>query len=1209
MPISPISGRNNRKLDKQNIYMNMNKNIHTALRGTLTALLLMVGVSTWAEEPEPTVNVAKIGETPYATLQAAISAATDGQTVELIADITETATYTIDGKQIIIDLGTFTITASHSSDNSHNETKVFDIKSTGNLTITGTGGITDAKVSAIFYNAGTLTINSGNYTTTIDDYGVVVNDGGTCTVNGGTLTGAYAAIYTNGTNSVTVNNGTLNGAWIGIQANAGTTLDVKGGTITASNLSKKYPGIQLKGEGTVATISAGTISGFNGVVVLENSSLTVSGTANIMGNNIAVTGNGDSHGTTININGGTITNDNDVAIYHPQNGTLSITDGTITGKTALEVRSGNVTISGGTFTATASEYTCKPNGNGNTTVGAALAIAQHTTKKDIAVTISGGTFEGIKAISESNPQNNDPAPKVDMSVSAGDFKGGITVTDVQGGFISGGTYSEAFPATYCVEGNAPYVDAEGHCTIVTTETAPADAEALSDGSYYKVLNNAVTAAGTTPTTIEVLKEPVAASITIPDVADITFSIADGVELKKPITNSGALTITSGTTSGAITIADVAATVKIASGVNTTSAIALSTELQTENVLKSSTTKESGYTTYWVEKKFEATVALTGEVTAEQTDAANALAANTSIKEVTGLATNQSLTITVKSVTLEGENDAEKKLTKATFDVKLFGEDGQEVSSVADPGITFRLPIHSSISGTSWVNLWHGDDAISGMNVISSSYVTVTTTSFSPFSYEIIETPIAQIGKTKYASVANAIDKATSTETEITLLQSVSEGISVGEGKNVKLTIGSLTVSGTITNNGILTIADGTISGAISNTGTGTLTISGTANITGAVSASAGTLAISGGTINNAITTTGTAGLNITGGTMDHTISVGGSGTNTISGGDFAEALTATAGTLTISGGNFSKEGDNAIYANTGTINITGGTFNNTTASAINPTSGSILISGGTFNQAPVSSLCVAGYLPLKNDANKFDVKDRWDIVDDTDLSLNPHLTNGNYTVKTAEYQRHHGMVSAGNAETMYGTICLPFAIKDQLTGMTLYKATEISGSTLTITAATYPVSAGTPLIFELGAKASNMTVTSSAGEGIAVNTEATNLTYGTYLRGTYTRQNITTGLENIYYLNGDTFHQAVSSLTVPAYRAYLDTSGSQSAKPMVLSIVKEGDEEQTTGISALETLEGMTAVYDLNGRKQSGLQRGINILRRADGSTIKVMVK
>ncbi len=47
-----------------------------------------------------------------------------------------------------------------------------------------------------------------------------------------------------------------------------------------------------------------------------------------------------------------------------------------------------------------------------------------------------------------------------------------------------------------------------------------------------------------------------------------------------------------------------------------------------------------------------------------------------------------------------------------------------------------------------------------------------------------------------------------------------------------------------------------------------------------------------------------------------------------------------------------------------------------------------------------------------------------------------------------------------------------------------------------------------------------------------------------------------------------------------------------------------------TGISTVETmnLEGCE-VYSINGTKLNGLQRGVNIVRKADGTTVKVMKK
>lgn len=120
----------------------------------------------------------------------------------------------------------------------------------------------------------------------------------------------------------------------------------------------------------------------------------------------------------------------------------TITGGSITGgNTGIEIRAGELTLNDCALEATAEEFSCEPNGNGATTAGAAIAIAQHTTKKDIAVTINGGSFKGVKALNESNPQVNDPAPQVKLSIDGGTFIGDISTADVTG-FIKGGTFTD-----------------------------------------------------------------------------------------------------------------------------------------------------------------------------------------------------------------------------------------------------------------------------------------------------------------------------------------------------------------------------------------------------------------------------------------------------------------------------------------------------------------------------------------------------------------------------------------------------------------------------------------------------------------------------------------------------------------------------------------------------------------------------------------------
>src|SRR5699024_6805159 len=83
-------------------------------------------------------------------------------------------------------------------------------------------------------------------------------------------------------------------------------------------------------------------------------------------------------------------------IFHPQEGELFINGGFVTGVgAAVEIRSGSLTVTGNAvLTAKCMQFDIRANGNGTTTSGAALAISQHTTNKDIKVTIESGTFNG-----------------------------------------------------------------------------------------------------------------------------------------------------------------------------------------------------------------------------------------------------------------------------------------------------------------------------------------------------------------------------------------------------------------------------------------------------------------------------------------------------------------------------------------------------------------------------------------------------------------------------------------------------------------------------------------------------------------------------------------------------------------------------------------------------------------------------------------------
>ena len=142
--------------------------------------------------------------------------------------------------------------------------------------------------------------------------------------------------------------------------------------------------------------------------------LTVNG-GTIQGKYYGISGNGTRHGTEITITGGTITATDKAgtAIYQPQNGSLTINGGEITSEnTAIEIRSGELTVTGGAISGGNGEPTSTGNGSGTTTSNTGIAVAQHTTGKQITVTITGGTITGGAALYESNPQNN---PKEDTN--------------------------------------------------------------------------------------------------------------------------------------------------------------------------------------------------------------------------------------------------------------------------------------------------------------------------------------------------------------------------------------------------------------------------------------------------------------------------------------------------------------------------------------------------------------------------------------------------------------------------------------------------------------------------------------------------------------------------------------------------------------------------------------------------------------------------
>jgi len=174
---------------------------------------------------------------------------------------------------------------------------------------------------------------------------------------------------------------------------------------------------------------------------------------------------------------------------------VTVDGATITGiNSAIEIRAGELVINDGTFTATATEYKENKNSSGTSVIGAALAISQHTTKKNISVTINGGEFDGVYALRETDVQNEDTTENVDIvEITGGTFFGTVKSDDCDH-YIKGGSFDESVDPEYLAEDRTVELNNNGtytyHETVedalaaadegaVITDTTDPDAEPIT----------------------------------------------------------------------------------------------------------------------------------------------------------------------------------------------------------------------------------------------------------------------------------------------------------------------------------------------------------------------------------------------------------------------------------------------------------------------------------------------------------------------------------------------------------------------------------------------------------------------------------------------------------------------------------------------------------------------------------------------------------
>lgn len=257
--------------------------------------------------------------------------------------------------------------------------------------------------------------------------------GKTLSRDGGMLLDIYGDVtIQNGT--VAMTNTTRSGADIWVNQTAKLTVE-KSATISAPSNSFAIAYYQ---DCTAAEVTLkGTLTG-DGSGITVNGNIKDKDSSNHNTSNTLIL-----DGTTINVKGH--------GVYQAGYATTTFTENasTITGSTGIEVRAGNLTVTNSTITGNGT-FKCAGNGDGTTTDGVGIAIAQHTTKLPINVTISGGTISGKYAVYESNPQNNDSIDQVNLSITGGNFNGSTAAVysqDVKD-FITGGLFTTD-PTAYC----------------------------------------------------------------------------------------------------------------------------------------------------------------------------------------------------------------------------------------------------------------------------------------------------------------------------------------------------------------------------------------------------------------------------------------------------------------------------------------------------------------------------------------------------------------------------------------------------------------------------------------------------------------------------------------------------------------------------------------------------------------------------------------
>ena len=188
-------------------------------------------------------------------------------------------------------------------------------------------------------------------------------------------------------------------------------------------------------------------------------------------------------------------------------------------------------------------------------------------------------------------------------------------------------------------------------------------------------------------------------------------------------------------------------------------------------------------------------------------------------------------------------------------------------------------------------------------------------------------------------------------------------------------------------------------------------------------------------------------------------------------------------------------------------------------------------------------------------------------------------------------------VERTTAKGKFGTVCLPYDA--EANGADLYTATVEADKVVLTSVSGNEMQAGKPYIYYSTADGGSQTFSKkSGGATVAAPDNGTDGLMGTFvpmtaIAETYVLQTIG-GVQKFRQV------EAGSEPTVGAYRCYVVAPAGDTAREM--SIVLGGDATSIDMLNAV--IDNDAVIYDLNGRKQDGLRKGLQIV-----NGVKVLVK